>query len=231
MAARPASTDWSAHRAALAAGRVLRVVNFHNTTDAAADDVRAELAWWADRTVGIDLADLEGFFAAGRWPDDRPRFVPVFYEGYANHARVAAPVCESLGLTGWFAVCTGFVTCPRDQQELFARSHFIAVSAAETDGRRLALTPGELADVSRRHVVFPHTASHDGIAETTTDADLDREVRAPLAALREWTSGRAAPVFAWMGGTPWGTAPRHDAAVLAAGHRYVVSNTMVQRIA
>ncbi len=225
-----APLDWRAHRDAVAQGRVLRVVNFHNTPRSGAIALREELARYAEHGVSVDLDDLAAFFEAGRWPDERPRWAPVFYEGYANSAAVAAPACDALGITGWFAVCTGFVACPVEQQELFARSHFIALAAEEQDGRRLAMTPEELHDVAARHVVYPHTASHDGIAEVVGDDDVEREVTAPLRRLQEWTGGRAAPAFAWMGGTPWGGSPRHDRALVEAGHRFVVSNTAVQRV-
>jgi hypothetical protein len=222
---------WTAHRAAIAAGRGLRVVNFHTTPAGRIDALRDTLHRWTARAVAADLADLDAFFARGAWPDPRPCFLAVFYEGYADHAAVAAPVLDELGIPGWFAVCTGFVDCPVAEQEAFARSHFIAVSPEETDGRRLALTWEETRDLSRRHVVFPHTASHDGIAETVDDSHLDREVREPHQLLRDATDGRSAPVFAWMGGTPYGASAAHDRAVREAGIRYVVSNTMIQRIA
>ena len=82
-----------------------------------------------DAFVSISLADLDTFFATGAWPDERPGFIPVFYEGYRNSAEVAGPVCDELGITGWFPVCTGFVDCPPDEQEAYARSHFIGLVA------------------------------------------------------------------------------------------------------
>lgn len=230
-----ARLGWRRHREALAAGRVLRVVNYHTTPQEGRDGLRAELARYAQHWVAVGWDDLVAFFAEGAWPDERPRFAPVFYEGYADSAEVAAPVCEELGLTGWFPVCTGFLDCPPEQQELFARSHFIAVAPSERDGRRLAMSREQVAALAERHVVLPHTSSHDGIGETSLTAagedDGEREVTAPLRLLQEWTGGRAAPATAWMGGTPWGLHPGHDEAVRAAGHQLVVSNTAVQRIA
>lgn len=228
-----ARLGWQRHREAMAAGRVLRVVNYHNTPEHGRDRLRAELARCARHAVAVGWEDLLAFFADGAWPDERPRFAPVFYEGYANSAQVAAPVCEELGLTGWFPVCTGFVDCPPAQQEVFARSHFIAVDPSERDGRRLAMTREQVAELAQRHVVLPHTSSHDGIGETSLTAgqdDDEREVSAPLRLLQEWTGGRAAPATAWMGGTPWGLHPGHDDAVTAAGHQLVISNTAVQRV-
>lgn len=221
---------WRDHRDAVARNRFLRLVNWHNTPASSRDRLRADLARYSSRLVGATFDDLVTFFDEGHWPDDRPRFLPVFYEGYANHVQVAAPVLEELGLVGWFPVCTAFVACPVAEQEVFARSHFIAVAPEEHDGRRLAMTWDEVGELSRRHVVFPHTASHDGIGETVTDADLEREVAEPWREMTARTGGRAVPAFAWMGGTPWGASDRHDAAVTAAGYRFVVSNTMIQRI-
>ena len=43
-------------------------------------------------------------------------------------------------------------------------------------GDRVALSTDELAEMASRHVVFPHTASHVGIADIVTDDDLHREI-------------------------------------------------------
>ncbi|MEH3078808.1 MAG: hypothetical protein PGN11_19460 [Quadrisphaera sp.] len=139
---------------------------------------------------------------------------------------MAAPVCEELGLTGWFPVCTGFVDCPPAQQEVFARSHFIAVDPSERDGRRLAMTREQVAELAQRHVVLPHTSSHDGIGETSLTAgqdDDEREVSAPLRLLQEWTGGRAAPRHRLDGRHTVGAAPRprrrRDRRRAPAGHQ------------
>ncbi|GAB4064321.1 hypothetical protein GCM10028777_10190 [Angustibacter speluncae] len=217
-------------RTALRAGSMLRVLNFHLTPDVSRDRLRADLSTLAERFDTTDLAGLDAFFESGRWPTRRPPVLPVFYEGYAASASVAAQVCDELGLTGWFAVCTGFVESPVDEQELYARAHWIDLHPSELDGRRLALTYDELGELARRHVVFPHTASHAGIADVTTDDDVRAELAEPLARVREAT-GTDAALHAWFLGTAYGASARHDEALRAAGYRYVVSNTMVQRIA
>ena len=63
-----------------------------------------------------------------------------------------------------------------------------------------------------------------------TPEDVQREVVDPGTELTAAT-GVPTAVFAWMLGTPWGASPTHDAAVRAAGYRYLVSNTMIHRIA
>ncbi|WP_143167919.1 polysaccharide deacetylase family protein [Jatrophihabitans endophyticus] len=222
----------SAHRDALAAGRFLRVVNFHNTPRGQRDVLYDELARYAKRFAAVTLAELDGFFATGRWTSDRPGFVPVFYEGYRTCHDVAAAVCDELGLAAWFAVCTGFVDTPPAEQEVYARSHDIGLTAEELAmrGERIALSWDEVAELSRRHVVLPHTASHAGIGDVGTDDDLEREVFEPKRRM-DAATGQSAPAFVWLHGTQWGMSERHDRALQQAGYRYQISNTMIHRIA
>ncbi len=217
------------HVDGMRAGRYLRVLNYHNTPASAAAALRRELTGYAKAFRCVTVDDLDEWYETGRWPDDRPGFVPVFYEGYRNGLDVAAPVLEELGLVGWFPICTGFLDCPPEEQEVFARSHWLGIVPEELNSDRLAMTWSELGELAGRHVVVAHTASHAGIADVVTDADLEREVVAPRRRIEEAT-GRAPDVFAWLWGTRWGAAPRHDAALLDAGYRYLVSNTMLHRI-
>ena len=222
---------FSAHRDAVRAGRFIRVVNYHNTPSSGRDKLAAELAAYAQRFASVDLRDLDEFYATGRWRPGRPGFLPVFYEGYRNGVEVAAPVCEELGITGWFMICTGFVDCPVPEQEAFARAHWIGLGPEDLArrGERLAMTWDEIARLSRRHVVAPHTASHDGVADVITDEDVEREIVEPKRAM-DAVTGQSAPAFAWMLGTPWGASDRHDRAIRRAGYRYLIGNTMIHRI-
>lgn len=222
---------YSGHRTAVAGGHFIRVVNYHNTPSSRRDALREELSLYAERFVSLGLDDLDTFFASGGWPADRPGFMPVFYEGYRNSAEVAAEVCDELGLTGWFPVCIGFVDCPVEEQEAYARSHHIGLVAEDLQrpGQRLAMTWEQLARLAQRHVVTPHTASHQGIADVATAEDFEREVFEPKRRMDEVT-GRSAAAFAWLHGTPWGMSERHDKALQEAGYRYLISNTMIHRI-
>lgn len=230
----PAPLGMTSHLLALGRGHHLRVVSWHNTPPSRRDQLRAELAALQLRYRLWTLADLEAVTATGTWPgsadgDERPGLLPVFYEGYRASAEVAAPVCEELGITGWFGVCTGFVGCPADQQELYARSHKIVLLPEDLAASSPAMTWDQVGQLAQRHVVFAHTASHAGIEETPTEADLEREVRAPAAALRAAT-GTDAGVFAWLHGSPTGMSARHDAALRAAGYRHLLSATAVHRL-
>jgi Polysaccharide deacetylase len=224
------SLTFTAHHEIIAGGRFIRVVNYHNTPRSAVDSLREELAIYGNHFDSITLADLDRFYADGAWPSDRPGFVPVFYEGYRNSYDVAGRVCDELGLTGWFPVCTGFIDCPPDEQEMFARSHWIGLVDEEKDGGRLALSWEEVAELSQRHVVYPHTASHDGIVDVVTPADFHREIVEPKQKL-DAVTGQSAPAFAWLHGSPWGLSRVHDQALVDTGYRYLFSNTKVHRIA
>ncbi|MFT4083745.1 MAG: polysaccharide deacetylase family protein [Nocardioides sp.] len=223
--------SYSAHHDAVAGGRFIRVVNYHNTPHASRDALCQELRTFGTRFDSIGLDELDRFFETGSWGTDRPGFLPVFYEGYRNSAEVAGPVCDELGITGWFPVCTGFVDSPVPEQEAYARSHHIGLVAEDlaNRGQRLAMTWEEITDLSRRHVVTPHTASHYGINDVATDEELEREIVEPKR-LMDAVTGQSAPAFVWLHGTPWGMSARHDDAVRAAGYRYLISNTMIHRI-
>lgn len=218
------------HVTALADGRFLRLVNYHNTPASRTGTLRRELADVAARYDVVGLAEVDAFFDTGRWPGRRDPVALVFYEGYRNSATVAAPLLDELGLTGWFPVCTDWVACPADQQEVFARSHWIQLLPEELEQDRLAMTWDDVGRLGERHVVTPHTATHASLADVATDDDAERELVRPKDLL-EARTGRPAPATAWLFGTSWGVSGWHDAAVRAAGYRYLIGNSLLHRIA
>ncbi len=213
----------------LSAAHFIRVVNYHSTPRVAAAELRAELTRFARDYAPVTLADLDQLFETGTWHKDKPGLIPVFYEGYRNSATVAAPICDELGLTGWFPIATSFVDCEPEYQEAFARAHWISLVEEDTKGGRIAMNWHEVAELSKRHVVYPHTAHHEGFDTVLSDEDIVREVVESKRAL-EAVTGQEAPAFVWLHGSSYGQSPRHDAAVKAAGYRYQFANTMVHRI-
>ena len=211
-------------------GQYVRVVNYHSTPVSRAPSLRAELEQYANHFVAVTLDDLDRFFDTGRWHADRPGIMPVFYEGYRNSVEVAAPICDDLGLTGWFPIATAFVDCAPEAQESFARSHWIALADEDKRGGRIAMDWDEVRDLARRHVVIPHTAHHEGFDTVVTDEDLRREVVEPKERI-EAVTGAVAPAFVWLHGSPYGLSPAHDRAVREAGYRYQLGNTAITRIA
>lgn len=227
---RDVAQSLQAHRAAFDRGHFLRVVNWHNTPATAADSLRRELAEYARVFSAVTLADLDRFYETGRWHLPRPGFLPVFYEGYRNSAEVAAPILEELGLTGWFFVCTGFLDTPPPQQEAYARAHSIGLVPEDLDrARPIAMTWDQVRDLSRNHVVTPHTASHESVGWIRTEDDVQREIVGPKQRM-DAVTGQDSACFAWLEGTHYGHDPVNDEAVRRAGYRYVFSNTMIQRL-
>ncbi|HEX4812257.1 MAG TPA: polysaccharide deacetylase family protein [Nonomuraea sp.] len=217
------------HKAALHEGRYLRVVNYHNTPYSMEGQLREELAAYAASFACVTLEDLDHFYATGQWPLDRPGFIPVFYEGYLNNATVAAPICDELGIVAWFPVITRFIDCPVPDQRAFAQAHHIDLVEEELGMDRLAMAWDDVAAIAERHVVIPHTGSHEEIAKVLSAEDVEREIVKPRRDV-EHVTGREAAAFVWLYGTPYGTSPAQDAAVRDAGYRYQISNTMIQRI-
>ncbi len=221
-------------REAVVGGRVLRVVNFHNTPARAADRLHAELSWYAERFDPVTDADVHALLDTGSWPaatGGRPGIVPAFFDGFASAAAVAAPVCEDVGLTGWFYPPTEFLDTHPDDQRAFAAQHEFGVLAEDLDATgRLAMTWDELAGIAARHVVCGHTAAHATSAAVVSAEDVERQVRAPLRRLEE-VAGRPAAAWAWTGGTPFAPARPGDAAVRDAGVRLLTSDALLERLA
>lgn len=217
-------------RAAFAAGRFVRLVNWHNTPESMRETVRAELSWYLARYHPLLPEDLERFVDTGEWQLNRPGFIPTFYDSYANHATVAAPVCEELGISGWFFPPTAFLDVPREEQQAYARAHWIQLVPEEFDQSALAMTWDQLAVIAKKHVVGAHTANHTLAADITTATDIEREITTPIRQLRELT-GKVPPGFAFLAGTVPDPATPAGAALMASGVPFAVTNTAYIRIA
>ncbi|WP_210440322.1 polysaccharide deacetylase family protein [Nocardioides xinjiangensis] len=216
-------------RAAFAAGRYVRVVNWHNTPATDRSTLRAELAWYAARFDPVLPEHLDRFVETGDWGLERPGFVPCFYDAYRNHVTVAVPALEELGLTGWFLPPTGALDVPHEQQRDYAAAHAIDLLPDEPDGPWL-MTWDDLARIAERHVVAAHTAHHTGADEILTAEDVEREVHEPVRLITELT-GTVPPAFAFLHGTVPVPGTVAGDAVLASGVRYAVTNTAYVRIA
>ncbi len=222
---------FGSHERALRAGHLLHVVNWHVTAPGARG--RAEL----ERVLTAHLAELDpvrpehldAWFATGTWPLPRPGFVPAFYDGYREHAEVAAPVCDALGITAWFLPPTGFLDTPPHRQRAFCAAHDIDLPDDPHPDGRLAMTWDELAAIAAQHVVVAHTATHARPEHVRDAASAERELVEPRRRLQE-VSGQAVDVVVWRGGLPDDPADPAFRAVRAAGYRYLLSATKVQRL-
>ena len=171
----------------------------------------------------LALEDLTGRFPGARDRADGPELDRITGH-YAERLRPGADA------GAWFPVITRFIDCPVPEQRAFADAHDIDLVEEELGAERLAMTWDQVARIAERHLVIPHTGSHEQISKVVTPADIEREIFAPRRAVEKVT-GREAPGFVWLYGSPFGTGPEQDRAVLDAGYRYQISNTMIQRIA
>jgi hypothetical protein len=220
----PRLPSFGQHAAALAGGRFLRVINYHNTPAGSEEQLERELTAYLDSYDPVGVADLDAFLDTGRWPTDRPGFVAAFYDGYYNHATVAAPVCDRLGLRAWFLPPTAFLDTPTDGQHAFADRQDFWVLDEERDQARLAMSWADLAAIAERHEILAHTATHADRARAL--AEPATELAGPRDRIEQVT-GRAPEAVVFRLGDPWDG----SAAIGAAGYRFVVSNTAIQRIA
>lgn len=216
-------------RSAFAAGAFLRVVNWHNTPQSQRALLKAQLSGYLRHHQPVLPDDLDRLFETGRWPLDRPGFIPCFYDGYLNNATVAAPLCEELGITAWFFPPTGFLEVAMRDQQAYAVAHDITLLDDEPHPP-WAMTWDHLARIGERHVVAAHTASHAAARTIVTPQDVEREITRPIRQLTQLT-GRVPPAFAFLYGTPPVRGTPAGDAVLSSGVRYATTNTAYVRIA
>ena len=217
-------------REAFAAGKVLRLVNWHNTPQSQRAVLKAELSWYLDHYHPLLPEDLDRFIETGQWQLDKPGFIPVFYDSYLNNATVAAPVCDELGLTAWFFPITGILDVAPEDQAAYAEEHHFTILPEERQQDRVAMNWDDLAVIGRRHVIAAHTAHHASAADIVTAEDVEREITTPIRQIEELT-GVKPPAFAFLYGTPPDADTAAGAAVMGSGVRYATTNTSYLRIA
>ena len=217
------------HVTALRAGHLLHVVNYHVTPPERGAELERQLAGYLCHFDPVLPEHLDAWFRTGRWPLRRPGFVPCFFHAHREHL-LAAEVLESLGVAGWFLPPTGFVDCPPEEQAEFCEVHDLWLPETPHPDGRIALTWDELARIGRHHVLGAHTATHAVPDQAVTPDDAERELFDParrLAAL----AGQPPVVLAWRLGLPHDPGHASTEAVREAGYRYLVSATMIQRMA
>jgi len=215
---------------ALAGGRYVRAINYHNTPRRREAELERRLRDAGERFDDVGEAELEALLSGEPWAHPKPGLIPAFFEGYRNNYDVALPLLERAGLCGWFIVPTAFIDTPVERQREMAVRHRIGVTEDEHGDGRYAMTWDELREIADRgHVVTSHTASHCGVTDIATEADARRELVDSRRRL-ESELGRQVRCFTWLWGTPYGHDERTDAALRAAGYRLVLSATKLQRI-
>ena len=214
----------------LAAGRVMRVVNFHATPRYREEEYRRQIAAYARLFEPITHLNFDSAFD-GTWPHARPGLMPVLFEGFRDNVDVMLPILEEHGFKGWFFVPSAFPAVTPDVQRSYAKAHTLHLpSRDEYPGERVAMTWDEARDLAERgHGFACHSRSHFDLTPDTPDHVLWDEIH---TAANEMRAGIGWPVeiFCWLRGAEAGVNPRADAMLREAGFRYLFSNFKVQRL-
>ena len=180
------------HRLALAVQRMvaggpfIRAVNYHETPETDAGQLREHLAFYREHYSDVTYDDLGRFLEQGTWTKPKPGLLLSFDDGYRDNATVAAPLLEEFGFTGWF----------------FVPSCFAADGHDGTGGNqppRPTMTVDQLRRLASRHVVGSHTRTHCRLRASVGAEQLHREVVDSKKEL-ESLLGKDVTTFCWVGG-------------------------------
>ena len=212
----------------LAAGPIIRAVNFHNTSRARADQYDRELAHYSRFFSPVNEDGLDEYLTTGRWRKPKPGLIVAVYEGYRNGYDVFAPLLERHGFVGWFFLITGFLDAAVQDQLAFAQSHSIDMQTREYPDGRYALSWKEVRELDRKHVIASHARSHTQLSRLDP-ATVEREV---VGAQEDFQKhlGHKVRAFASLTGPPYGENPTADRLIAAAGYEFVFSNFRIQRL-
>lgn len=212
-----------------AAGRALRLMNYHSTPRAREAEYRRQIAALAPVHTPFRRADLEAWPGAAA-PSGRPWLMPVLFEGFRDNYEVILPLLEAAGFTGWFFVPSHFLNVPAAGQRSFARAHRLHYHRDEYTGARIAMTWAEARDaVARGHVFACHSRTHAALTPDTPEDVLHAEIVLGKQEMEDGL-GREVDIFCWLHGAEVGINPRADDMLREAGYRYLFSNFRLQRL-
>lgn len=213
-----------------AAGRTMRVVNFHATPRYRLDEFRRQMELYARLFAPITRQNFDAAFD-GRWSEPKPGLMPVLFEGYRDNFDVMLPVFEEFGFAGWFFVPSGFLGVAEAEQRDYAASHVLHLAKRdEYPGQRIALTWDEAREiVGRGHGFACHSHNHVELRPDSPEDFLQREIVVAKQTM-EAELGVDIDIFCWLRGAESGINRRADALLRQAGYRYLFSNFKIQRL-
>jgi hypothetical protein len=216
--------------AGYAAGKAMRVVNFHATPRYRADEFRRQMERYAAQFSPITPANFDRAFD-GHPVGDRPGLIPVMFEGYRDNLDVMLPILEEFGFAGWLIFPPYFLDVPDEGQRDYAASHVLHLAARdEYQGERIALSWDEARDIAARgHGFACHSGNHVELRPDSDATFLQREIAAAKARM-ERELGQSVDIFCWLRGAETGINPLADRMLVDAGFRYLFSNFKIQRL-
>ncbi|PRY19530.1 polysaccharide deacetylase [Aliiruegeria haliotis] len=213
-----------------AAGRTLRLMNYHSTPRVREPEYTRQLAELAPRYSPFRKDDLDRWPQGPASPKNKPWLMPILFEGFRDNYDVILPLLEDAGFTAWFFVPPHFLNVPVAEQRGFAEAHRLHYLRDEYPGERITMTWAEARDAAARgHVFACHSRNHTALDRDTPDDVLHEEI---FTGKQEMEDGLGLPVdiFCWLHGADVGINPRADDMLRAAGFRYLFSNFRLQRL-
>ncbi len=208
----------------------IRVVNYHHTHPVDAEKFEREFAAFRKHFSAVTVADMDRFFATGKWHKEKPGLIPAIFEGFRDHYDVIYPILEKYGFTGWFYIPAFFADVPVREQVEFANLAELDIMDTDlyADGR-VAMNWDELREIAKHHEICCHTGSHFQIGRETPDHDMFREIVVSKRCM-EQKLGKPVDVFCWLYGEEFSYNVRAQKYLRQAGYRYVVSNLKMEKI-
>lgn len=205
---------------------LLKTVNIHNTPPYMAEKLEEQLAFYSQKYCPFTIEDLHEYSLTGKWTKPRPGIVFALFEGYRNNFDVYYPLLEKYGMTGWFFIISDFMDVPESEQREYALAHDIDPCERHDFGfgypgeDRIAMSWDEIRELSKKHEIICHTASHLSMAETNTDEFLHREIVDSKHNIEQHI-GREIEMFCSLWGYGYGHSEKIAKHIRDAGYKYV----------
>lgn len=210
----------------LSSKELLKTVNMHNTPPYLADRLEEQLAFYSKKYCPFTMEDLHAYSLSGKWEKPRPGIVLALFEGYRNNFDIYYPLLEKYHMTGWFFIISDFMDVPKEQQREYALGHDIDPCERNSYGfgypgeDRIAMNWEEIRELSQKHEIICHTASHLSMAESNTDEFLHREIVDSKHNI-ERHIGREVEMFCSLWGYGYGHSEKLAKHIREAGYKYV----------
>jgi peptidoglycan/xylan/chitin deacetylase (PgdA/CDA1 family) len=208
----------------------LRCVNFHHTPPYRAAELERLFAGLARMFAPVTADDLDALLTTGEWHKDKPGLIPAFFNGYRDNYDVAYRLLERYNMVGCFFVVTGFGALKPEEQLDFAQHPRFHPSRDPYPDQRLGLDWDEIREMSKRHVICSHTASHSiALDETTPPAVLTREIIGSSRAIAAEV-GYTPPAFCWLYGEPYENCSATHTYLRAANYRFIFGSRRIEKL-
>lgn len=210
----------------LAGKELVKTVNFHNTTPQMAEQLEADLSYYSRLYSPVSYEDIVHFTQTGRWDKPRPGIILALFEGYRNNFDVYYPLLEKYGMTGWFFIISDFPDVPEKEQRAYALAHDIDPCERCDTGfgypgeDRIAMTWDEIRQLSEKHVIISHTASHLSLSKDDSAPFLETEIIGSKHKI-EKEIGKPVDVFCTLWGHSYLYSEKIAEILRRAGYKYV----------